>query len=94
VARRPFPTDDALIVVSTDGYFDVFAPMARVPNARPLYRGMLTELGSGVRGGDDRLTVRPDSPALATAVAVWSKKNGAAAVRGELGAGRNGVVKA
>ena len=91
VARKPFLTADALIVVSTDGYFDVFAPAVRPPNAKPLYRGAIAELGNTVRGGDDRLTVRPDSPTLDAAVAVWSRAHGAAAVRGEMGAGRDGA---
>ena len=91
MARKPFTTPDALIVVSSDGYFDVFRPAARRPNEKPSYRGVLAELGSTVRGHDDRLSVRPDSPILATAVSVWSANHGAAAVRGELGLGRNGV---
>ena len=90
VARRPFPTADALIVVSTDGYFDVFAPGTRKPNSKPAYRGALAELGSSVRGLDDRLSVRPDSVALLAAVSVWSRSHGAAAVKGEMGHGRNG----
>ena len=91
MARKPFLTADALIVVSTDGYFDVFAPAQRPPNAKPLYRGILAELGNTIRGGDDRLTVRPESPALEAAVAVWSRAHGAAAVRGEMGGGRDGT---
>ena len=89
MARRPFITPDALVVVSTDGYFDVFPMAARRPNAKPIYRGVISELGSTVRGGDGRLSVRPDSVALDAAVAVWSREHGAAAVRGELGPGRN-----
>jgi hypothetical protein len=91
VARRPFSTPDALIVVSSDGYFDVFHPSLRRPNAKPAYRGVIAELGSTVRSHDDRLSVRPDSPILATAVSVWSASHGAAAVKGELGLGRNGL---
>src|SRR5450830_1888263 len=59
VARRSFRTADALIVVSTDGYFDVFPPVNRTPNDKPNYRGVLAELGPTVRGQDDRLSVRP-----------------------------------
>ena len=91
MARRPFATADALIVVSTDGYFDVFPIAPRRPNATPVYRGVLAELGSTVRGADDRLSVRPDSAALAAAVSDWSARHGAAAVRGEMGAGRSGA---
>jgi hypothetical protein len=90
VARRPFPTADAYIVVSTDGYFDVFPPVGRGPNDRPAYRGVVAELGPTLRGLDERLAVRPDSAALLAAVSVWSRSHGAAAVRGELGFGRNG----
>jgi hypothetical protein len=93
VARRPFRTADALIVVSTDGYFDVFSPTDRRPNDRPAYRGALAELGSTVRNSSDRLSVRPDSVLLDAAVAVWSRSHGAAAVRGDLGVGR-GAEKA
>jgi ribonuclease HI len=88
VARTPFLTDDATIVVSTDGYFDVFAPVARTPNDKPSYRGIIAELGPTVRLGD-RLSVRPDSVALREAVTAWSEDRGAAAVRGDLGGGRD-----
>jgi hypothetical protein len=90
VARTPFSTPGALIVVSSDGYFDVFPPALRRPNDKPAYRGVLAELGSTVRGADDRLSVRPDSPALDKAVCDWSRLHGEAAVRGDLGHGRNG----
>ena len=89
MARRPFPTPDALIVVSSDGYFDVFPPVDRTPNDKPKYRGVIAELGPTVRSQDDRLSVRPDSPVLDAAVSAWSGSHGAAAVRGELGFGRN-----
>jgi hypothetical protein len=91
VARRSFTTPDALIVVSSDGYFDVFRPDHRRPNDKPAYRGVLAELGPTVRGQNDRLSVRPDSPILETAVSVWAAHHGAAAVNGELGLGRNGA---
>jgi hypothetical protein len=89
VSRRSFRTADALIVVSTDGYFDVFPPIDRSPNDKPNYRGVLAELGPTVRGTDDRLSVRPESVALAAAVSTWARNHGAAAVRGEMGFGRN-----
>jgi hypothetical protein len=87
MARRPFLTPEALIVVSSDGYFDVF-PVARVANARPSYRGVVAELGPTLRGSDDRLGVRPDSVVLDAAVSVWSRDHGSAALRGDLGPGR------
>ena len=90
MARTPFSTPDAHIVVCSDGYFDVFRPSARRANDKPAYRGVLAELGPTVRGQDDRLSVRPDSPILQSAVSVWSAHHGAAAVRGELGLGRSG----
>jgi hypothetical protein len=90
VARRPFRTADALIVVSSEGYFDVFPPVNRRPNDKPAYRGVVAELGATLRGYDDKLSVRPDSVALDAAVSVWSRSHGAAAVRGDLGLGRNG----
>ncbi len=89
MARRSFRTADALIVVSTDGYFDVFPPVDRSPNDKPNYRGVLAELGPTVRGQDDRLTVRPASVVLDAAVSAWSRSHGAAAVRGDLGFGRD-----
>jgi hypothetical protein len=87
MARRPFLTSEALIVVSSDGYFDVF-PTARRANARPAYRGLVAELGPTLRGLDDRLAVRPDSVALQAAVSVWSRSHAAAAIRGDMGPGR------
>jgi hypothetical protein len=92
VARRSFATADALIVVSTDGYFDVYPPTERPANDKPKYRGALAELGPTVRGSDDRLSVRPESAALDAAVSVWSRSHGAAAVRGDMGGGRDGKV--
>ncbi len=89
MARKPFHTPDALIVVSTDGYFDVFAPVARRENDKPAYRGVMAELGSAVRGADGKLSVRPDSAALDEAVMAWSAVHGAAAVRGEMGRNRD-----
>jgi len=85
VARRPFHTSDALIVVSTDGYFDVFAPTQRRVNARPAYRGRIAELGPTVRGQAGGLSVRPDSVILDDAVVAWSSLHGAEAVNGDLG---------
>ena len=89
MARRSFRTADALIVVSTDGYFDVFPPIDRTSNDKPNYRGVVAELGQGVRGLDDKLAVRPESVVLDAAVSAWSRNHGAAAVRGEMGFGRN-----
>lgn len=90
MARTPFSSPEAKIVVSSDGYFDVYPSFDRSNGDKPAYRGRLAELGPGIRGGDDRLAVRPGSVALADAVSAWSAANGAAAVRGELGGGRNG----
>jgi hypothetical protein len=90
MSRRSFPLSEATIVVSTDGYFDVYPPVARTDGDKPAYRGRLHELGAGIRGTDDRLAVRPSSTALAEAVILWSSVNGAAAVGGVLGRGRDG----
>jgi hypothetical protein len=89
MARTAFASAAANIVVSTDGYFDVYPPTTRSDSDKPAYRGRLVELGPGIRGIDDRLAVRPDSSALADAVTAWSDEHGAAAVRGDLGGGRN-----
>ena len=89
MARTQFSTPEANITVSTDGYFDVYPATERTGGDRPVYRGRLAELGAGVRGVDDRLSVRPDSKALAEAVEAWSAVHGGAAVRGELGRGRD-----
>jgi hypothetical protein len=94
VARTPFHTAEALVIVSTDGYFDVFASAQRKPNERPAYRGTIAELGPTVRGPNGRLSVRPDSTALANAVAAWSKAHGAAAVGGSMGGGRDAAAAA
>jgi hypothetical protein len=90
MARTPFSPAEANIVVCSDGYFDVYPSIARSDGDKPAYRGRLAELGAGMRGIDDRLAVRPGSVALADAVTAWSAVHGAAAVRGELGRGRDG----
>jgi hypothetical protein len=94
MARTPFSPPDAAIVVSSDGYFDVYPPVGRSNGDKPAYRGRLAELGAGLRGPNDRLAVRPGSVALADAVSAWSAAYGAAAVRGELGRGRDGTEEA
>jgi hypothetical protein len=90
MSRTRFTLPESHIVVSTDGYFDVYPSPDRADGDRPAYRGRLAELGAGIRGVDDRLAVRPDSTALALAVRTWSTAQGAAAVRGDLGRGRDG----
>ena len=90
MARTPFTAPEAHIVVSSDGYFDVYPTSTRTNGDKPAYRGSLAELGPGIRGGDDRLAVRPDSLALFDAVTAWSTINGAAALGGALGRGRDG----
>jgi hypothetical protein len=91
MARTSFSSPAASIVVSSDGYFDVYPPVDRSNGDKPAYRGGLAELGSGIRGADDRLAVRPDSALLADAVEAWSAVHGGEAVRGELGRGRDGT---
>ena len=71
------------------GYCALPPPINRSPNDKPNYRGVLAELGPSVRGSDDRLSVRPESVVLDVAVSAWSRNHGAAAVRGEMGYGRN-----
>ncbi len=90
MARTSFSSPASSIVVCSDGYFDVYPPVARSSGDKPAYRGELAELGAGIRGTDARLAVRPDSAALAGAVEAWSAVYGGAAVRGELGHGRDG----
>ena len=90
MARTSFTAPEAHIVVSTDGYFDVYPTSARTNGDKPAYRGVVAELGQGMRGPDDRLGVRPDSLALAEAVTAWSAVNGADALGGKLGGGRDG----
>ena len=89
MGRRSFPLSETTIVVSTDGYFDVYPPVPRTDGDKPAYRGRLHELGAGIRGADDRLAVRPSSTALAEAVVLWSSTNGARAPGGKLGGGRD-----
>ena len=76
--------------MSTDGYFDVYPWAERLAGTQPAYRGTLAELGPGIRGADDRLAVRPTSIALTNAVHAWSELHGAAALRGDMGKGRDG----
>ncbi len=90
MSRTSFTSPSATIVVSTDGYFDVYPPTGRTNGDKPAYRGRIAELGPGLRGPDDRLAVRPDSVALADAVRAWSDVNGALTVRGDAGRGRDG----
>jgi hypothetical protein len=90
MARTRFSSPDSHIVVSSDGFFDVYPAIERSNGDKPSYRGRLAELGAGIRGLDDRLAVRPGSVALADAVTAWSAVHGAAANRGELGRGRDG----
>jgi hypothetical protein len=90
MSRRSFSPPEATIVVSTDGYFDVYPPIARTNGDKPAYRGRVAELGSGMRGLDDRLAVRPSSTALAEAVGLWASVNGKSALRGKMGGGRDG----
>ena len=99
LSRTSFSAPEAHIVVSTDGYFDVYPSSARTDGDKPAYRGRLAELGAGIRGADDRLAVRPTSAALSDAVlgevlsvveGAWSAVHGTAALGGSLGAGRDG----
>jgi hypothetical protein len=90
MARTSFSAPEAHIVVSTDGYFDVYPSSTRTNGDKPAYRGRVAELGPGIRGLDDRLGVRPDSVALAEAVTAWSAVHGAEALGGTLGGGRDG----
>lgn len=90
MSRTSFSAPEARVVVSTEGYFDVYPTSARTNGDKPTYRGRLAELGAGIRGADDRLAVRPDSAALADAVTAWAAVNGTAAVDGGIGRGRDG----
>lgn len=90
MARTPFSPPEANIVVSTDGYFDVYPRGERSNGDKPAYRGVLAELGPGIRGGDDRLLIRPGSAKLAAAVTAWSASHGEDAISGKLGRGRDG----
>ncbi len=90
MARTSFSPPEAHIVVSSDGYFDVYPASPRSNGDKPAYRGVLAELGQEIRGTDDRLAVRPGSAALADAVTAWSAVHGAAALGGALGGGRDG----
>lgn len=90
MSRTSFSMPEARVVVSTDGYFDVYPTSARRNGDKPAYRGRLAELGAGIRGVDDRLAVRPGSVALADAVTAWAAVNGAAALDGSIGRGRDG----
>ena len=90
MSRKSFPLSETTIVVSTDGYFDVYPPVPRTDGDKPAYRGRLNELGAGIRGADDRLAVRPSSTALAEAVILWSSVNGKSALKGKMGGGRDG----
>ena len=91
MARTSFSPPEAHIVVSSDGYFDVYPSSARTDGDKPAYRGVLAELGQEIRGTDDRLAVRPGSVALAEAVTAWSAVHGTAALDGTLGGGRDGT---
>ena len=91
MSRTSFTSPTATIVVSTDGFFDVYPPIGRSNSDKPAYRGNIAELGAGLRGVNDRLAVRPDSAALANAVRAWADSRGAGAVNGDDGRGRDGT---
>lgn len=91
MSRYKFDTAEAYIVVDPSGFFDVFAEADRPTHQRPAYRGELTELGREV-AESGRLSVRPDSTAMFEAVEAWSAANGAAAIAGSLGLGRQGTA--
>jgi hypothetical protein len=59
MARTPFSPPDAGIVVSSDGYLDVYPPSDRSNGDKLAYRGQLSELDTGIRSANDRLAVRP-----------------------------------
>jgi len=90
MSRKSFQSSETTIVVCSDGYFDVYPPIARTDSDKPAYRGRLGELGPGIRGLDDRLAVRPSSAILAEAVTTWSAAHGTKALGGGYGAGRDG----
>ncbi len=90
MARTSFSPPESNIVVSTDGYFDVYPSTDRSNGDKPAYPGAIAEIGAGIRGADDRLAVRPGSMKLANAVNAWSAVHGKAAVGGKLGRGRDG----
>jgi len=94
MARTSFSAPEARVVVCSDGYFDVYPTSARSNGDKPAYRGRLAELGAGIRGIDDRLAVRPDSIALNDAVTAWAAVNGASAIAGGMGKGRDGNEEA
>ncbi len=94
MARTLFTTAEALVIVSSDGYFDVFASSDRKPNERPAYRGTIAELGPTVRGRDGGLSVRPSSAILRDAVTAWSTLKAKDALRGALGGGRDAASHA
>jgi hypothetical protein len=85
--RYPHLTPEAHIVVSTQGYFDVFAAADHPAHERPAYRGEIAELGRAVTAGE-KLTVSPRSAAMAEALTAWSARHGADAVAGRMGKGR------
>ena len=90
MARTKFATLEAMIVISTAGYFDVYPSGDRVANVEA--RLSRDHRPARPRRPDRQPARRfgPNSIALRVAVASWSSEHGAAAVRGELGAGRNG----
>ena len=91
MSRTTFSSAEANVVVCSDGYFDVYPPVSRSNGDKPAYRGMVAELGGGLRGIDGRLSVRPTSAVLADAVRAWSAAHGTAALAGTIGRGRDGT---
>ena len=90
MSRTSFATPTVQIIVGTAGYFDVHPNTPRSNEAKPVYRGLLVELGPGVRGPGDRLALRPGSARLRTVVEAWAAAHGAEALAGGLGRGRDG----
>jgi hypothetical protein len=78
--------------MSTDGYFDVYRHPPRTNGDKPAYRTAWPN--SAGHAAPTTGSASAGSLALAEAVTAWSAVNGAAALDGSLGGGRDGNQEA
>ena len=90
MARTSFTAPEARIVVSSDGYFDVYPSTARTTATSPPIAASWPSSAQGSAAPMTGWPSAPDSVALADAVTAWAAVNGASALSGELGGGRDG----
>lgn len=91
MARHTFHTPEAVVVVSTHAFFDVYpceTTSYERRSAQPVFRASVERMGGGIRlstTGDDSFNMNLDDPRLEMAVRIWSRRYAARALAGDLG---------